>query len=115
MCRLTCLQVGPHGVAQLLNTIILHDAFKACDVLSSVSRYDLTNIQNLLACIGELRDSCRTAATAVMRQLLPDGLLQLLRARVCLMIDCHGYRRDDWVCGDSCCIPRAIIDCVVVS
>jgi len=25
MYRLTCLQLGPHGVAQLLNALILHD------------------------------------------------------------------------------------------
>jgi len=52
--RLTCLQVG---IAQLLDIIILHAfhvVFKAHDVLSSTSRYYLTNIQNLLTCIGEL-------------------------------------------------------------
>jgi len=49
MYRLTCFQVGPHGVAELLNTVVLHNSY---DVLSLTSRYDMTNVRNVLVCIG---------------------------------------------------------------
>jgi len=88
MYRLTCLQLGPHGVAQLLNTIILHVTY---DVLSSTSRYDLTNIQNLLACIGGCCWVSRHAGRAYRRLLMRT----VVRLTAWWLIACRALSRCD--------------------